>query len=171
MILLAAGHSNVDPGAVAHGYREADIAVEFRNMVSFYLSRAGVAHVLDGKGTTNLPLKESAKIAKDATIAVEFHCNSSDNISASGSEALATTAGLAAELSKACANTLGIKNRGAKPENAGQHTRLAFVQAGGIILELFFITNQTDLAQYQRRKWLMAQAVAQVIQRKVVSRQ
>ena len=42
MIFLSAGHSTTDSGAVAFGRREADIAVEFRNIVSYYLLMAGI---------------------------------------------------------------------------------------------------------------------------------
>ena len=50
-VFLSAGHSNTDPGATTSAKdakgktivrREADIAVEMRNMVAFYLQRAGV---------------------------------------------------------------------------------------------------------------------------------
>ena len=168
-ILLSAGHSNTDPGAVAQGRREADIAVEFRNMVSFYLMREGVPHVTDGKGTDNYPLKEAAKMAALHDFAVEFHCNAAASHKAGGAEVLAgkDDMGLAAKLSEAIATALKIPNRGAKPENAGQHHRLAFVQAGGVIVELFFLTSPTDLKAYYDRKWLAAQAVAEVLKRAV----
>ena len=58
---------------------------------------------------------------------------------------------------------LGIKNRGAKPEVSGQHSRLGFVQAGGLIVELFFITNPDDMAAYQAKKWLVGKAIADVL--------
>src|SRR5690606_23958665 len=132
--------------AVAQGRREADIAVEFRNMVAFYLDREGVEFETDGKGTDNYPLAQAAKMARLHDIAVEFHCNAGP-ASATGAEALsdADDERLAAKLSRAVADGLGIEDRGAKPENAGQHHRLAFVRAGGIILELFFLTNRGDL--------------------------
>ena len=72
-ILVSAGHSNVDPGACAHGRREADITVEFRNMVAFYLQREGIPHQLDGQGTDNYPLPRAAQLAREADISVEFH--------------------------------------------------------------------------------------------------
>lgn len=167
-ILLSAGHSNVDAGAVAQGRREADIAVEFRNMVSFYLLRDGVPHDTDGKQTDNYPLREAAKLARLHDIAVEFHCNAGP-ASATGAEALSAhdDVPLAARLSRAVAGALGIKDRGAKPEGAGQHDRLAFVQAGGIIVEMFFLTSRTDLKAYYDRKWLAAKAVADVLAREV----
>lgn len=164
-IFLSAGHSGSDPGAVANGRREADIAVEFRNLVSFYLLRAGVPHELDGQGTENLPLREAVVRARRHPIGVEFHCNAAASAQATGVETLQADKHyrLGADICAALAGTLGIRNRGAKPENAGQHHRLAFVQAGGIIVELFFLTNPGDLAAYDARKWLAARAVADVL--------
>lgn len=164
-MFLSAGHSDVDPGAVAFGRREADIAVEFRNIVSFYLHRAGVPHELDGSATENLPLREAVVKARRHAIGVEFHCNAAANPAASGVETLSAPKDIAlgGRICDAIAAGLGIRNRGAKPENAGQHHRLAFVQAGGIIVELFFITNRDDLAAYDARKWLAARDVAGVL--------
>lgn len=165
-VFLSAGHSNIDPGAVGGGWREADIAVEMRNMVSFYLSRAGVAHDLDGSGTVNLPLRDAAAAARKHSIAVEFHCNAGP-ATATGVETLQSAAdtALGKSLCEAIAGALQVRNRGAKPENSGQHHRLAFVGAGGIIVELFFISNADDRKKWSERKWLAAQAVAEVLQR------
>lgn len=164
-ILLAAGHSNVDPGAVSQGRREADIAVEFRNLVAFYLMREGVPHVTDGKGTDNYPLRESAKIARLHDLAVEFHCNAAASQAATGTEVLAgkDDMKLAAALSAAIAGALKIKDRGAKAEDSGPHHRLAFVQAGGLIVEMFFLSSPGDMKAYYDRKWLAAKAVAEVL--------
>ena len=60
----------------------------------------------------------------------------------------------------------GIPLRGAqgwKPENSGQHSRLGYVRGGGIILELFFISNDDELKIWQDKKWLIAKAVSQVL--------
>lgn len=164
-IFLSAGHSDVDPGAVAFGRREADIAVEFRNLVSFYLTQSTIPHAMDGAGTQNLPLNQSARIAKQYDIAVEFHCNAAANAYATGVETLSGLKDMALgeSIAQAIAQALGIRNRGAKPENAGHHSKLAFVQAGGVIVELFFITNAGDLERYDARKWLAAKAVAEVL--------
>ncbi len=164
-ILISAGHSNTDPGAVAFGRREADIAVEFRNLVAFYLQRDGVPHELDGSGTVNMPLREAVVRAKRHPIGVEFHCNAAGSAAATGTETLSGQKDvvLGASICEATANALGIRNRGAKPENSGQHSRLAFVQAGGIIVELFFLTNPDDLAAYDARKWVAARDVAAVL--------
>ena len=168
-IFLSAGHSDVDPGAVANGRREADIAVEFRNIVAFYLQRDRVPHELDGKGTLNLPLSVAAQRARKHPIAVEFHCNAATP-AATGAEVLCASKdrALAARISLAIAASLGIRDRGVKPENAGQHHRLAFVRAGGMVVELFFLTNSGDLAGYDARKWLAARAVAGVLREAAV---
>lgn len=178
-IYLAAGHSDTDPGAVIRqqvGYeaygepvvltrKEADIAVEFRNMVSFYLAREGVPHEMDGHGTQNLPLREAAQMAMLHPISVEFHTNAFHDPSATGVETLSAPEDmpLGGRICQAVAAALDIRNRGAKREGAGQHHRLAFVQAGGIVAELFFLTNPGDLGAYDARKWLAARDVAQVL--------
>ncbi|HRP74569.1 MAG TPA: N-acetylmuramoyl-L-alanine amidase [Rhodocyclaceae bacterium] len=164
-VFLSAGHSDTDPGAVANGRREADIAVAFRNMVAFYLQRAGVPHELDGTGTTNLPLAIAAVRARYHPIGVEFHCNAAALPSATGVETLSGPKDmvLGGRICAALSGALGIRNRGAKPESAGQHHRLAFVRAGGIIVELFFLTNPRDLAAYDARCWVAARDVAQVL--------
>ena len=164
MIFISAGHSAADPGAVAFGRKEADIAVEFRNMVSFYLTQARVPHGMDGKGTENLPLRDAIRLVGKNRPAVEFHCNAGP-ARASGVETLSAPKDLALgqRLCAVIAGVFDIPNRGAKPEDSGQHHRLAFVQAGGIIVELFFITSPKDLGAYDAKKWLAARAVADVL--------
>lgn len=163
-IFVSAGHGGTDPGAVAFSRREADIGTEFRNIVTFYLARMGVPHAMDGDGALNLPLALAVQKARGHAIAVEFHCNAAV-ATATGVETLSSQADmrLGGLICEAISKALQIKSRGAKPENAGQHHRLAFVQAGGIIVELFFITNRGDLAAYDARKWLAGRAVAEVL--------
>lgn len=164
-MFLSAGHSNTDPGAVGNGLKEADVAVEIRNIVSFYLTQMKVKHELDGTGTANLPLAATVKRSNKHAVSVEFHCNASVNAKATGCEVLCAKKDnlLAGKICDAISRTLGIKNRGVKPENAGQHHRLAFVQAGGMIVELFFITNKDDVDRYNGSKWLLGKAIAEVL--------
>ena len=168
-IFISAGHGGTDYGAVANGRRESDIAVDMRNMVAHYLREAKVNFRTDGTGLTNLPLKEAGRLAATASVAVEFHCNSFSNPSAQGVEALAQTKDkeLARELcsavSKHMNNTIRGGDGGWKDEGSGQHSRLFFVQKGGIILELFFISNPKELARWEEVKWLVAREVAEVL--------
>lgn len=167
-IVITAGHSSSDPGAVAGSLTEADICTDFRNLVCHYLRKDGIPFAADGKDGENLPLAQAIRLVKAAgagVLAVEFHCNASANAGATGVESLSGVRGtaLGAAMCKAVADTLGIKNRGAKGEGSGQHSRLGFVQAGGIILELFFLSNPDDLRRYLDKKWLVAREVAKVI--------
>ena len=41
-------------------------------------------------------------------------------------------------------------------------------QAGGMVVEPFFLTNSGDLAAYDARKWLAARAVAGVLREAAV---
>ena len=160
-IFLSAGHDNSAPGAVANGFTEAQIVTEFRNLVLFYIPQAGS----DGTGSVNLPLREAVKAFKPSDFALEFHLNAAASPTATGVETLSAPKDYAfcKKLTSLVASTLGITDRGAKPENSGQHSRLAFVQAGGIIVELFFLTNKTDLGKYFAKKEVLAKEVAKLI--------
>lgn len=46
---------------------------------------------------------------------------------------------------------------------------LAYAQAGGIILEPFFISNDADLAQWKQTKWSICRAVAEAIAAEVAA--
>lgn len=164
-IFLSAGHSNSDPGAVAGGWRESDVAVDFRNIVAYYIRAAGVTYVTDGTGQENWPLSRAAAEARKHTLAIEFHCNAASSTRTSGVETLSAPElrGLGKELCEAVSSILHIPNRGAKPENSGQHSRLAFVQSGGILLELLFLTNPGDRQAYNRSKWVVARDVANIL--------
>ena len=174
-IFLSAGHSLKDPGAVgsmidARGrkvpLKEADVAVEIRNIVSFYLTQFGLKHVVDGTGTANLPLGDAIKMARRSHIPIEFHCNASDKPGARGVETLSDSGDmkLGNALCYAIAGVMGSTNRGAKGEASGHHARLGFVQAGGIIVELFFISNPDEIRTWEQKHWLIATAIADALE-------
>lgn len=163
-LFVSAGHSNTDPGAAANGYTEADIVTEFRDLVADQL-RDLVTFNTDGHMGENLPLRQAAAMAASHDVAVEFHCNAATP-AATGCETLsrANAYPLAQRLLDGISGVLGINDRGTKPENSGQHSRLAFVSdGGGIIIELFFITNTADLASYHANKAELAAVVADTL--------
>lgn len=169
VVTVTAGHSNTDPGAVNGKRTEAEIVAEMRNMVVGYLQAAGIVTRTDGTGKTNLPLSTAIQLAKGATIALEFHCNASTNASARGVEVLSSTRhkALSQRIAGAVNKVLGIPLRGDKgwkSEGSGQHSRLGFIsKADGLIVELFFISNNAELALWDAKKWLVAKEVAGVI--------
>lgn len=169
-LFISAGHSHTDPGASGAGVCEADIVLEFRDLLANALEARGVQFQRDGREGENLPLSQAVKMAAEADIAVEFHCNAFSNPSVSGVETLSGPEHLelGARICKVVSETLGIRNRGAKGEASGQHSRLAFISRGqGIIVELFFITNSDDVAKYQRRKMTLAEELADLLEEAV----
>lgn len=167
-ITLTAGHSNTDPGAVNKQRTEADIAVDMRNMVRYYLIREGWTVKTDGEGKINFPLIQAIKLAIQSPLAIEFHCNAGPS-TAKGCEVLAQLKHkeLAQTIAQAIAKEMSIPlrgDKGYKPENSGQHSRLGFISKGnGLIVELFFISNNDELATWDRVKWRVAKEVADAI--------
>lgn len=164
-IFISAGHGGTDPGATGFGRTEAQTVLEFRDIVAHYLVEAGVRFSMDGVKGQNLPLRDSIRYIRPGDIAVEFHLNAAASPTATGVETLSADKHrlFGAKLCEAIASTLKIRNRGAKSESSGQHTKLAFVQAGGVIVELFFISNKDDLQAYDSQRWLLAKVVAAVL--------
>ncbi|GEN25391.1 N-acetylmuramoyl-L-alanine amidase [Halomonas cupida] len=163
-LFISAGHSMTDPGAVGNGLNEADIVLDFRDrLYEFLADRIVLAR--DGKPGINLPLRQACEMAKRHDIAVEFHCNAAESSSATGTETLSAPSDdeFGDQLCTAIADTLNISNRGDKGEGDGQHSRLAFIRAGGVIVELFFITNSRDLAAYHEHLDALVGAVGRVL--------
>ena len=169
IVTITAGHGNGDPGAVNGWVTEAEIATDMRNIIKFYLERDGITVRTDGTGNTNKSLSEAIKLIKGSKLAVEIHCNSFHLPTARGVEALAQRKDrvICQKLCKAVSDVMGIPIRGGeggfKSEGSGQHSRLGYVRNGGIILELFFLSNPSELKIYQAKKWLIAREIAGVI--------
>lgn len=164
-IFISAGHGAGDPGAVGFGRTEEAVVLDFRDLVAHYLNVAGVPYTMDGMKGNNLALRDAVKLVRPEDVAVEFHLNAAASAAATGVETLGTakTQKLGERICAATSERLGIKNRGAKGEDSGQHSRLAFVQAGGLIAELFFLSNRSDLEAYNAKKWLLAKDIAALL--------
>ena len=169
IIVLTAGHSNTDPGAVNGSDREADIAQDIRNITASILRNDyGLTVKTDGEGKGNMPLREAVKLIRGSDVAIEFHTNAAVSKAATGIEALSIVKNKhwCQVLSKAVAKATGWKLRGEdgfKPDNAGQHSRLAYAQNGGIVFEPFFISNDADLKLFKECKWAICRAIATAI--------
>lgn len=167
-VTITAGHSNSDPGAVNGQFKEAELVTKFRNAVSYYLQQAGVQHKTDGVGSTNLNLNAALKLIKGSSVAVEFHMNAASSSQANGIETISLPKDkkLAQDLSKAVANAFGSRLRGDNgwiDQSKSARGRLAFVSNGGLIVELGFISNPTELKTFNDKYWLAAKAVADVL--------
>ena len=170
IITVTSGHSTSDSGAVSKtGVKEADLAVKLRNAIVHYLQKYKDVHVrLDGYGTTNLPLSEAIKLIAGSDVAVEIHLNASANEQANGVETISQPKdkALAQELSFVVAKVLGSKVRGTKgwiSESDSARGRLGYIQKGGLILEVCFISNEKELKAFEDKFWLVAKEVANVL--------
>ena len=132
------------------------------------MSVAGLTIKTDGAGTINLPLNNAIALAKGASIAVEFHMNASTSKQANGIETIALPKDklLAQKLSKAVAVVFGSRLRGDKgwiDQSQSARGKLGFINAGGLIVELGFISNDAELAAFHSKYWSAAKAVAEVL--------
>lgn len=167
-VTVTAGHSNKDPGAVNGKFKEADLAAQFRNAVAFYLREAGIQYKTDGVGTTNQNLNAAIKLIKGSSVAVEFHMNAAASKQANGIETIALPKDkkLAQELSKAVADVFGSRLRGDNgwiDQSQSARGKLGFISNGGLIVELGFISNEAELAQFNAKYWTAAKAVAMIL--------
>ena len=168
--IISAGHSDKDPGAVASGVTEASIVVELRDLVADALRVEGHTVFTDGPDHVNQPLREALKLfVHKGAIAVEFHCNASSNPAARGVESIALNGPytkLCQRLSQAIAGVLGEPVRGDKgfiDPTKSARGKLAWCDAGGIIVETFFLSNPASLAKYKTEVNSVVKAIVEVL--------
>lgn len=173
LYLISAGHSNVpprDPGAQGNGFSEAVLTVQIRDAVAAKLRSDGYTVIEDGADGVNDPLKKAIVLARRSDVAIEFHWNASANKTATGIEVLCkpNKKPLAQSLANAISKATGIKTRGGdggwKSDSSGQHHRLGFCEAGGLIVEVCFISNPDDMDRYKRNFQAVVENVAMVLE-------
>lgn len=169
-IVLTAGHSNTDPGAVANGATEAALMTELRNITAKKLRDLGHTVHTDGEGSVNKSLNDALSLIKSRRpdVALELHMNAAGNAAATGVEtiSLPKDKALAQRLSAAVGGVLGIRLRGDKgwiDQSQSARGSLGYINAGGLILETAFISNPGDLKATQDKLWLVATAIAQAL--------
>ena len=168
VIVLTAGHSSTDPGACAGGHTEAGLMLELRDVTAEMLRDMGHVVIEDGADGENLPLRHAISLIGQGAIAVELHTNASDNPAARGVESISLPPlrQFCRRLSAAVANVLDTRVRGDRgwiDQSQSARGRLGYVNAGGVILETFFISNPTERERYLADPWAVAQAVADTI--------
>lgn len=168
-IVITAGHSEVDPGAVNQRLKltEAKLAVQLRDSIAGILKAKGFNVTTDGAAGQNQPLPAAIALAKNSDIAVEIHFNAGPE-TASGVEAISLPPlrGFAQSLAIAVSSATKTKIRGAGgwiDQSQSQHPRLGFVQAGGVILEIEFISHDNCMIVYGARSQAVADAIAATI--------
>lgn len=165
--LISAGHSTVPPrdlGAVGNGFTEAYLALELRDMVAEKMRERGADVIEDGVDDENRPLRDAVKLARKVDTAIEFHWNAGPP-AATGIEVLSKPdkKPLAKKIAAAIHDATNLKLRGDagwKSDSSGQHHRLAFCEAGGLIVEVCFISSKVDMAAYTSAKDAVAENIA-----------
>ena len=176
IITITSGHSNtgkIDSGAVTtvngKTIKEADLAVKLRNAILHYLQQdKEITTRCDGYGQVNLELREAIKLIKGSDVALEIHFNSSANKPANGVECIALPKDktLAQKLSTAVSKVTGSRLRGVGgyiTQEDSARGKLGYINAGGLILEVSFLSNDQELKVFEDKYWLIGKAVAQVI--------
>jgi len=168
MIVLTAGHSATDPGAIAYGYTEAGLMLDLRDRTAAILRERGLDVLTDGDVGENLPLRHAIALVQHGEVALELHANASTNPAARGVEAISLPPmrAFARSVAQTVAQVLSSPLRGRGgwiDQTQSARGRLGYVEAGGVILETFFITNYNELVMYLERRDDVAHALADVL--------
>ena len=176
MVFISAGHNpkgiKVDPGAVANGFREADLAIEFRDLVIKECLRLGLKVIQDKDDERLGAYLERIKTGSGSVV-IEFHFDAAASSSATGTTALIEAEAdrldraFAKELVELTSKTFGIKNRGVITEKESHRGSLGLMREEGIIflLELCFISNKQDVQLYKANKEKLAFSIARVLKK------
>lgn len=171
MIFLSAGHHLKDAGAVANGFKEADLTIELRGLIAKELDAKGYKYILDDDRETLTQYINRIKPGSGSVIC-DLHFNASSNKTATGVEVLypdthkPINKSLATEMSSELSIVIGIRNRGGKPESTSARGRLAILRTkAGIsfLPELCFITNEADMCKYNLNKESAAKVIAKYL--------
>lgn len=162
---VTAGHGGSDPGAVAFDVNERDLMTQLRDVLADKLRKAGHQVKTDGGRLQNLPLVHAITLVPGSDMAVELHTNAFSNPAAGGVEviSLPNRKADAQRIAAAISRVLEIPLRGERgwiDQSKSARGRLGFVRAGGLVVEVFFISNPSELARYQSRYWMVATAIA-----------
>lgn len=174
MIYITAGHSakhgkNHDPGAIANGYKEADLAVELRELIEVNLNAAGASFKTDQDDwNLNETIVNASTTEKD--VVFDLHFNAATP-AATGCEIFIPTRHTSEEYDTAkevvgdLAKLLEIPLRGkhgVKTEDQCRHKRLGMMRPSGMnfLIEICFITNKSDMDSYQKHKSEIAAMIA-----------
>lgn len=161
MIFLLAGHSavkgteNYDPGAIANGHTEADLAVKLREATRLAILKKGGKVTTDDDRKSLKEVIQTMSHSQEGDIICDIHFNAGVP-KATGVEVFYPYRGTQEELdlsliiSKKFSDIMGIKNRGIKDETQSARKRLGIMNPRGInvLIETCFITNKTDLDSF-----------------------
>lgn len=176
MIFNSAGHSDKDPGAVANGYKEAELAKEFRNLINVNLDKlkAKYKNDLDSEslgqylgriqpGTGSVVYETHFNAATPQATGVEVvipdrHTNYEYEAAKEIASVIACATGLTLR---------GKKKNGVITESETARGKLGIMREEGINLlsEICFITNKSDLERFFQAKHVIAARIADILKK------
>jgi N-acetylmuramoyl-L-alanine amidase len=175
-IIISAGHGGNDPGAVANGYTERDLAIEFRELLVKELLLLGVKPLIDdNKNALKQTLQWLKGVLKsDKTVCIDIHWNAAIP-KARGTEIIIPDkpslfeSSFAKEILDVFVSN-GFTSRGVKTESQTARKRLGWMRplAENILIEMAFLTNTLDLELYKMVKYKLAKELAVVIKKSLV---
>jgi N-acetylmuramoyl-L-alanine amidase len=179
MKFISSGHCNVkgpnyDPGAPGVNNRwEANETVKVRNRVIAVLQEKGITDIIQDADGERLSQYLTRIKTGSGSMVCEFHFNANQNPEPTGTETLVEDdadkmdMACAKEFCDATSRILGIKNRGVKKESTTRHKKLALMREEGIVVlvEICFISNQSDMARFDLHFEELCQAYAAIIQK------
>lgn len=171
-LFLEAGHCHLgkDGGASANGYEEAALTFELRNLIVNHLIdlTTGIAIATDDdKDILTDVVKGANRVMNEKSISLSIHFNAATP-KATGVEVIYPDRHSkeefmwSVELSKLVSGTLGLKDRGAKPEALTYRKKLYIrtMKGHNLLLETCFLTNVDDMKAYEEKKGVLALQIA-----------
>lgn len=170
-IWISAGHQ---ANTGANGFISEGVeAIYLRNKITAYIREKApnieVVNDNDGDGLQTV-INNMRKMNPD--IMLDIHFNAATP-TATGTETFISSEKskvLATELVEAVSNTLGIKKRGVKAENASQHNRLGMLHPTDgikVLLEVCFVSCKADAESYTAHREELAEAIGDILIRKI----
>ncbi|WP_312090115.1 N-acetylmuramoyl-L-alanine amidase [Chryseobacterium sp.] len=172
---LSAGHNNSDPGAVANGYKEADVTKIIRDSIAENSSATDM--VLDKDWETNRQYQGRIKPGSGSVL-LDVHLNAAANPTTRGVESYinkkdfadknSMSSKMADEINKFLSITLGISNRGVKPENNSQHSSIGILNLGAgcaVLVEVDFITGKDAVDNILKNKDIIGKGIAKILKK------
>jgi N-acetylmuramoyl-L-alanine amidase len=148
-----------DPGAVAAGVRECDIALEWALTGKYVLPQYGINHFLtrdDNLDEVPVGRRDDMAAAAHCTHFLSIHCNAADG-KATGVEVYyrdISDRAFAQLVLDSLVEATGLKSRGLKRESESQHSRLAVLDFGppACLAEIGFLDNPHDRSVIRDRE-------------------
>lgn len=174
MIFISAGHHDKDPGAIANGHKESDLAKDLRDLIIEQLKLLGCKFISD-RDEENLSEYIGRIKTGNGSVVCEIHFNAA-NPQATGIEVIIPNRHTQEEFD--CAKELALSlhlstglvlrgNKGVKSELETHRGSLALMRKEGITVlpEICFISNAWDLEKYIPKKKEIAIKFAEILKK------